>query len=859
MGENVSLKLKHWIHFNYKIVKSYVKIYTLNSFLQRKLIPPHLSNIVESLGISITHLRGIKKLERLGFYFQMKVLRVEIFDTYRVLQNFQKTSLSLSRDLSNLLPASIWNAICNYHWDSFDNCFNRLIFKADKRIHWQFIKHQNNILKHIKPITYYCTTGRDGNTNEFSLNNMDVGETFNITIHPNNFQPKPNPIELANDSWFINTTKTVIPRDVVGLLQFGDRFSLPFDGNKNKLIFEFIKDIESNIIKCNENERLEIRNHIVPKLNDFIENEFSYSSFDKKLLQLYKFNTKFQKDNPDLLFTRADKGNITVVMSKENYIDKMNVVLQDTDTYIEIKKDPIKKIESDLNNILKTFLNKEYITRQQYYFLRSSDKSLPKAYGLPKIHKDGFPLRIIVSTINSPLYSIANFVNKILTRSFPSARSHTKNSFELYKSLSNFRIKEADVLLSLDVVSMFTNIPVDLALLGINNRWSYIEKFTDIPKDDFIYIVRFILSSTYFTFNDKIFKQTFGTPMGSPLSPIIADIVLQDIENKARYRLGNEITLFYRYVDDIFLIASRDSIDSIVHIFNSFHDRIKFTFEIEKNRQINFLDLKICVERDLLILDWYHKDTFSGRYLSFFSNHPICHKIGSVYSMVDRALLLSHPSFHQKNLTFCIDVLINNGYPIDFLFKHINNRIKHLLHTKLKPDFARVGNNEPGKDSKFISVPYIKGLTEYVCKSFKNSSFSVGYKCLNRLNRLIKVQKDITPPIKSNNIVYKISCNDCNASYVGQTKRRLGTRVGEHINNIKQHNSKLSVISQHRIEKSHQFKWDDVEILDTESNYHKRLISEMIYIKTQENSLNIMEDTESLNSMYFPLIKKLAS
>ena len=538
----------------------------------------------------------------------------------------------------------------------------------------------------------------------------------------------------------------------------------------------------------------------------------------------------------------------------------MNDIFKDNNTYIEIQKNPHKQIESEINNLLKRFLNKEYISKQQYVTLRSSDKLLPKAYGVPKVHKETCPLRVIVSTINSPLFSIAKFVKKILTSSFPVTRSHTKNSFELYKSLSNFKINETDVLLSLDVVSMFTNIPIDLALLGIANRWSYIEKSTDIPKEEFMYLVKFILTSTYFTFDNKIYKQTFGTPMGSPLSPIIADIVLQDIENKARYKLGKTITLFHRYVDDIFLIASRDSIDLIMQTFNSFHERIKFTFEIEKDRKLSFLDLLIGVENNSLIIDWYHKDTFSGRYLSYYSNHPTCQKIGSIYSLVDRAMLLSHPKFHQKNLIFIIDILNKNGYPLEFSFKHINNRVTHLLHTKLKTDQKILNNNgnNTKKENKFITIPYIKGLSEFICKSFKDTGFSMGFRCFNKLNRMIKVQKDTTPTIKNNNVVYKIRCNDCDASYVGQTKRQLGTRIKEHKNNFKQQNSKLSVISQHRLEKNHEIKWNEIEILDTEPNFHKRLISEMIHIKTQKNGLNIMEDIEPLNPMYFPLLNKLS-
>ena len=662
-----------------------------------------------------------------------------------------------------------------------------------------------------------------------------------------------------NNDWFINTTNQVVPKEVICLLQLGDKFSLPFGGNKNKLIFEFIKDIESNILNCTVSEKFEIRNHIVPKLNKFIENKFILSNFDKEFLRLFKFNIRFLKDNPNFLFTRADKGNITVALDKNFYIDKIIDVLGDNDTYMEIRKNPIKHIELELNKLLKIFLENEYITRQQYYSLRSSDKTLPKAYGLPKIHKEGFPLRIIVSTINSPLYSIANFIQRILTVSFPCSRFSTKNSFKLSKSLSNLKINENDILLSLDVISMFTNIPIDLALSGIDNRWSYICKNTDIPKKEFLHLVKFVLTSTFFTFDNKIFKQTFGTPMGSPLSPIIADIVLQDIENKALYILRNVISCYHRYVDDIFLIASKDSIVLILNTFNSFHDRIKFTCEIEKDRQIHFLDLNICIDNDKVIIDWYHKDTFSGRYLSFYSNHPVCHKIGSIYGLVDRALLLSHPKFHQKNLIFVVDILINNGYPIDFLFKHVNNRIKHLIHTKLNPSNTNLLENtsDKSKNRKFIAIPYIKGLSEFVCKSFKNTGFSIGYKCFNRLNSLIRVHKDKTQLFRNNNVVYKILCNDCNASYVGQTKRQLGTRINEHKNNIKQHSSKKSVVSQHLMENDHQMKWNNVEILDTEPNYHKRLISEAIHIKTQENGLNIMEDMEPLNSMYFPLLDRL--
>jgi len=104
------------------------------------------------------------------------------------------------------------------------------------------------------------------------------------------------------------------------------------------------------------------------------------------------------------------------------------------------------------------------------------------------------------------------------------------NSFNIYNSLSGKIVRDTDVLLSLDVTALFTNVPLDLAMDGISNRWVHIKQFTNISRNDFLMAIKFVLSSTYFTFNNIIYKQTFGTPMGLPLSPIVADIVMQDLE-----------------------------------------------------------------------------------------------------------------------------------------------------------------------------------------------------------------------------------------------------------------------------------------------------------------------------------------
>jgi len=131
-------------------------------------------------------------------------------------------------------------------------------------------------------------------------------------------------------------------------------------------------------------------------------------------------------------------------------------------------------------------------------------------------------------------------------------------------------------------------------------------------------------------------------------------------------------------VDDILTAVPKTAIDSIVDKFNAHHSRLQFTLEIGGDR-INFLDTSIIKNNNKLILDWYHKPTYSGRYLSFLSRHPLCQKRDTIIELVDRMFMLSHPSFYQKNLELIIKILLENDYPLNFICKTISNRIRHLI------------------------------------------------------------------------------------------------------------------------------------------------------------------------------------
>ena len=100
---------------------------------------------------------------------------------------------------------------------------------------------------------------------------------------------------------------------------------------------------------------------------------------------------------------KADKSNTTVAMDKNKYIQEATLMLSDKKTYVPLKKDPTNTIHNKVNNVIKLWKDKNYISKITTNSLKSSNPLPDRFYGLPKIHKMNFPLRPIVSFWAAPL------------------------------------------------------------------------------------------------------------------------------------------------------------------------------------------------------------------------------------------------------------------------------------------------------------------------------------------------------------------------------------------------------------------------------------------------------------------------
>jgi len=233
-----------------------------------------------------------------------------------------------------------------------------------------------------------------------------------------------------------------------------------------------------------------------------------------------------------------------------------------------------------------------------------------------------------------------------------------------------------------------------------------------------------------------------------------------------------------------------------------------------------------------------------------------------MYGLIDRAFLLSHSSYYQKNIEFVVELFLENGYSLNLIFEKINSRIKTLIYNNrnfyFNNNLDKNNNSSDDMNKKVMFIPYIKKISESVTAIIDKSKYITGFRVLNNLGRFIKIHKDSNNLFNNNNVVYKISCRDCNASYVGQTKRQLKTRIKEHCNNYKLLSSNPSVVTEHMLNHSHSFDWTNVKILNTEADYCKRLVSEMLHIKEQSNGLNAQKDTELLDNSYFEILDMLS-
>ena len=202
--------------------------------------------------------------------------------------------------------------------------------------------------------------------------------------------------------------------------------------------------------------------------------------------------------------------------------------------------------------------------------------------------------------MNSPTYKVSRYLARILSPIVGNTVNTVKNSAHFAEFIRVETLDAEKMLLSFDVVSLFTRIPVDLAIKVAKERLrndASLGQRTSLPVEDIIELLSFCLNTTYFVFEGTYYQQVFGTAMGSLVSAVIANLVMEDVEQRALASTPVNPSFWKRFVDDVISAVSENVIDVLLQHLNSIEPSIQFTVERETDRKLAILDT--CVHRTI--------------------------------------------------------------------------------------------------------------------------------------------------------------------------------------------------------------------------------------------------------------------
>ena len=220
------------------------------------------------------------------------------------------------------------------------------------------------------------------------------------------------------------------------------------------------------------------------------------------------------KVDSDTIIPPADKGNATVLLDKQEYNRKVRELLDDR-SYQPIKKNPTLKIERKVTEVLQSLEKNGKLPNDLRKRVQNQQSSSPQLYGLPKIHKTSCPLRPIFSSINSPTYHLSRYLVNILSPLWGNTPHFVRNSEDFVKKIRGLQVKNEDKLISFDVKSLFTKVPIDLSLQIIDRRLredNTLSDRTTLDPPTITTLTELCLRTTYFQYSNEFFEQKDGQP-----------------------------------------------------------------------------------------------------------------------------------------------------------------------------------------------------------------------------------------------------------------------------------------------------------------------------------------------------------
>lgn len=245
---------------------------------------------------------------------------------------------------------------------------------------------------------------------------------------------------------------------------------------------------------------------------------------------------------------------------------------------------------------------------------------------------------------------------------------------------------------------------------------------------------------------------------------------------------------------------------------NSQHPSTQFTMEIEEEGKLNFLDLTLTRTTAGIEYEIYRKPTHTDTVIPASSNHTRAHRMAAFNSMAHRLMNipLTNEKF-EKEVNTILQIGTSNGYQKEEIRSVLKKKEQSTVYTLL----YRGKSIEEGQIQKYCKIPYIGTVSTKLGNLIsKETGKKVAYATqVNLGKQLINCKPNIDKNRKSG--VYKIECNDCDATYVGQTGRNIKTRMYEHRRDVFKEEPK-SAFAAHLKQSGHSGNFEGVKLLHNE-------------------------------------------
>ena len=444
-----------------------------------------------------------------------------------------------------------------------------------------------------------------------------------------------------------NLSNTRLSPDELDLLKNGLDFAIPPATINKTDIFTQFEKIHRLLTSDIKNEEYGKKAELRTEMSHLAINY--YNSYKPRRADLKKHGIlKRLRKNKDIVIVKPDKGNGVIILDRTIYDGKLYEIIQDTSKFKKLKGDETLARQGSLQRFLLSLKKVGFFTDAKTYDEIYPSGSLPsRLYGNPKMHKVGNsgeipPLRPIVSSIGAYNYKLAKFLDNMLSP-YVNLDYACTDTFTFVRQIQNAGINRDNFIVSYDVVSLFTNIPLQETLeIAVDTIFENKPELK-ICREQLLKLFTFATSGTHFSFNEQFYEQVDGVGMGSPLAPTLANLFLGYHEGKWIDEYGGNKPLYYkRYVDDVIAVFNDENeAKAFLEYLNTKHDNIKYTMEIEKDKKLAFLDVLLEHSGDL-VTSIYRKITFTGLLTNYFSFTPMKYKSGLIKCLVDRIFKINN-------------------------------------------------------------------------------------------------------------------------------------------------------------------------------------------------------------------------